>query len=159
MIADFRSNPIHCGRLRGGAVTIEAAIALSLFCIFLVCMLDFTLASFRSQMLHHIAHRVGREAMVHGPGAKSTWRGGPWGPTTVTTTLAGTDHVAAVARTVSAGLPRNEVTITLTWPAGNNAVGSPVLVVAELPWTPSLIRPLSLNVVTLQGRSRQYILH
>jgi Flp pilus assembly protein TadG len=159
MIANFRSNRILEERRTAGAVLVEAAIALSLFFLFLVSMIDFSIASFRSQLLSHIANRVGREAIIHGPGVKSTYRGGQWGPGTFTTTLSGTDPVAQVAQTVSAGLPRDEVSITLTWPAGNNQVGSPVVVTVEMPWTPSLLRPMSVSVLTLHGISRQYIAH
>lgn len=159
MIADFRSNRVpQRGRL-SGAVIVEAAIALSLFLMFLVSMIDFSIASFRAQLLSHVANRVGREAIIHGPGVKSSYRGGQWGPGTYTTTLAGSDPVAQIAQTVSAGLPRDDVEITLTWPAGNNHVGSPVVVTVEMPWTPSLMRPLSLSVVTLHAISRQYIAH
>lgn len=159
MITDLLKNRYPKTGHRHGAVAVEAAISLSLFFMFLISMLDFTLASFRSQLLNHIAHRVGREAAVHGPNVNSNYRGGQWGPATFTTTLAGTDPVAVVARSVSAGLPRDEFTITLSWPAGNNHVGSPVLVTVELPWTPSMLRPMSLSVVTLHGISRQYIVH
>ncbi len=144
---------------RSGAVIVEAAISLTLFCLFLVFMLDFTLASFRTQMLNHIAHRVGREAIIHGPNVRSTYRGGVWGPNTFTTTLDASDPVAVVARTVSAGLPQQDITITVSWPSGSNAIGSPVLVEVELPWSPSLARPFFSGVMTLQGRSRQFIAH
>ena len=159
MIINQRTNLIRFTGRSSGAVLVEAAIALSLFFLFLVSMIDFSIASFRSQLLSHIANRVGREAIIHGPGVKNSYRGGQWGPGTYTTTLAATDPVAQVAQTVSAGLPREEVSITLTWPAGNNHVGSPVVVTVEMPWTPSLLRPASITVVTLHGISRQYIAH
>lgn len=159
MIADIRSKRHLESRSPTGAVLVEAAIALTLFFLFLVSMIDFSIASFRSQMLSHIANRVGREAIIHGPGVKSTYRGGQWGPASFSTTLAGTDPVAQVAQTVSAGLPRDEVSITLTWPSGTNQVGSPVVVTVEMPWAPSILRPMSVSIVTLHGISRQYIAH
>jgi hypothetical protein len=159
IVSDVHSQKQARFHSRRGATLVEAGIAMTVLMMFLIGILDFTLASFRIQMLNHVAHRVAREAAIHGPRAVPGWRGGIWGPTTFVTTLAAADPAADVGRTVSAGLNADAVTITIEWPNGNNAVGSPVVVETAMDWTPSFMRPLGLSVMTLRGQSRHVIVH
>lgn len=144
---------------RSGAAIVEAAISLGVLLTFLVFLLDFAIASYRSEALNYLADRVARAAAVQGPKALSSFNGGPWGPATVNTTLLSNDRIATVARTHNLGLPASQVTIHVTWPAGSNAIGNPVVVTAEVPWTPSFVRPFIQSVMTLRGVSRQIITH
>ncbi|MBI1324647.1 hypothetical protein GC170_15875 [bacterium] len=146
-------------RSRRGAALVEAAISLSVLLTFLIFLLDFSIAAFRSEALNYLADRVARTAAVHGPKALSSHDGGPWGPITVTTTLSGSGTIANIARRHGTGLPSDEVTLTVTWPSASNAAGEPVVVTAEMPWTPSLLRPMTMSILTLRGVSRQIIVH
>lgn len=148
----------HSSR-RSGAALVEAAISLVVLISTLIFVLDFSLASFRSQSLNYLAERLAREASVHGNLTSPTWRGGSWGPSTVTTTLDGTDAVAELGRTFCKTLPNADVSITVTWPTGSNEMGNPVVVSVEMPWTPSMFRPVTQSVMTLRGVSRQTIAH
>lgn len=147
------------GGIRKGATLVEAAISLFILLSILIFVLDYSIASFRSQTLNYLAERLAREASVHGTRTSPSWRGGPWGPGTVRTTLAGADAVAVMGRTFCNTLPRDQVSITITWPAASNEMGNPVVVNVEMPWTPSLFRPLTQSVMTLRGVSRQTIAH
>lgn len=144
---------------RKGATLVEAAISLTVLLSTLIFVLDYSIASFRSQSLNYLAERLAREASVHGDLTSATWRGGPWGPATVNTTLAGNDPIAVMGRTFCNTLPSNEVSITITWPTGSNEMGNPVVVSVQMPWTPSLFRPVTQSVMTLRGVSRQTIAH
>lgn len=144
---------------RRGTTLVEVAISLTILMMFLIGILDYSLASFRIQLLSHVAHRVAREAAVHGPRAIPTWRGGVWGPLPFTTTLADSDPVAEIGRTVSAGLDPAEVTVNITWPNGSNAFGSQIVVEASMEWTPSFFGPIGGGSMTLSGRSVQNVVH
>jgi len=144
---------------RKGAALVEAAISLTVLLSTLIFVLDFSIASFRSQSLNYLAERLAREASVHGNLTSTTWRGGPWGPATFNTTLDGTDPIAVLGRTFCNTLPGDEVSITITWPTGSNEMGNPVVVSVEMPWTPSMFRPVTQSVMTLRGVSRQTIAH
>lgn len=145
---------------RSGAVLVEAAISLGVLMTFLVFLLDFSIASYRSEALNYLADRVARTASVQGPKALSTLNGGTWGPTAVTTSLSGSHPIAVIAQNFNSGLPESEVTLHVTWPeTGGNAIGNSVVVTAELPWTPSILRPVTQSVITLRGVSRQTIMH
>lgn len=146
-------------RGRKGATLVEAAISLGLMLSVLIFVLDYAVASFRSQTLNYLADRLAREAAIHGTRTSPTWRGGPWGPTAVQTTLAGTDAVAQMGRVFCNTLPNADVTIRITWPSGSNEMGNPVLVNVEMPWSPALFRPVSSSLITLRGVSRQTIAH
>lgn len=144
---------------RRGATLVEAAISLILLLTVLIFLLDFAIASFRSQSLNYLADRLARTAAVHGPKAVAGWNGGTWGPTTMTTKLSGSDNLAAIARSLTSTLPNDAVTLTVSWPSGSNAIGQPVVVTAEMNWTPSLIRPMIQSVMTLRGVGYHRIAH
>lgn len=144
---------------RKGAALAEAAISLTILLSMLIFILDYSIASFRSQSLNYLAERLAREASVHGNLTSPDWRGGVWGPSTINTTLDGSDPVAVMGRTFCKTLPSEEVSISITWPAGSNEMGNPVVVSVEMPWTPSLFRPVTQSVMTLRGVSRQTIAH
>ena len=144
---------------RRAATLVEAAISLSAMITVIVGCLDFSVAAYKSQVLNHIAQRIGRAAVIHGSLSHATWNGGPWGPNTITTDLTSTNQVAAVGNTISSGLKKSSVTIELTWPNGNHNPGSPVIVEATMPWSPMLIKTFGYQIMTLRGRSYQIIQH
>lgn len=148
------------GQRRSGAALAEAAISIGVLMTFLVFLLDYSVASYRSEALNYLADRVARTASVQGPKALSSLNGGPWGPTTVTTSLSGSNRIAVIAQNYNLGLPASQVTLTVSWPeTGGNAIGNSVVVTAEMPWSPSILRPLTQSVLTLRGVSRQTITH
>jgi Flp pilus assembly protein TadG len=144
---------------RRGATLVEAAIALSAIITIIVGALDFSIAAYKSQVLNHIAQRIGRSAVIHGSLSNATWNGGRWGPSTITTNLSSTNPVATNGNTISSGLHKPSVTIELTWPNGNNNPGSPVIVQASMDWSPMLINRMGYHLITLRGRSYQIIQH
>ena len=146
-------------RGRRAATLVEAAIGLSAVITLIVGCLDFSLAAYKSQVLNHIAQRIGRAAVIHGSFSNTSWNGGHWGPATITTDLNSADPVATVGHTISSGLHKSSVTIELTWPNGNNNPGSPVIVQASMKWSPMFINMFGYQLITLRGRSYQIIQH
>lgn len=144
---------------RRGATLVEAAIGLCIVCTIIIGFLDFTIAAFRSQVLSHVAHRIGRSAAVHGSYAPTQWAGGKWGPAPVVMTLDADDPIAAVGRTLSAGLRGELVTIEVTWPNGTNTPGSTVSVETRMEWSPMVLQRMGIGILTLRGRSLQRIQH
>lgn len=144
---------------RRAATLVEAAISLSAVIAVVVGCLDLSLAAYKSQVLNHVAHRIGRAAVIHGSFSNASWNGGPWGPSTITTNLNSADPAATIGNTISSGLNKSNVTIELNWPNGNNHPGSPVIVQASMEWSPMLIKIFGYQLVTLRGRSYQIIQH
>ena len=146
-------------RTRRGTTLIEAAIGLWFTCTVIVGCIDFSVATMRTEALNHIAHRVARVAIIHGKYAPSTYNGGSWGPTSVSTTMSGANAIATTANKYSCGLKPSAVNITVTWPAGNNNPGSAVVVETSTTWSPVFLGKLGYSLVTLRGKSYQIIQH
>lgn len=144
---------------RRAAALVEAAISMTVICAIIVAVLDFAIVSLRTETLNHIAQRVGRAAVTHGAYAKSNWQGGVWGPALYSTKLAGTDPVATIGKTLSAGLKHSDVTIELQWPSGKNQPGEPVVVETRMSWSPMLLGRFGFKLMTIRGRSYQVIQH
>lgn len=147
------------GRARRGTTMVEAAISLGFICTLIIGCIDFSIAAFRAEALNHLAHRVGRAAIIHGTYAPTGISGGAWGPAGVTTTLSGTDSIATLAKTYGAGMNASAVSLHVTWPNGDNKPGSPVLVETSIAWSPMFLESMGYGVLTLRGKSYQIIQH
>jgi hypothetical protein len=148
-----------CKRHRRGTTLIEAAIGLWFTCTVIIGCIDFSMAAIKTESLNHLAHRIGRVAIIHGKYANATFNGGPWGPAPVVTTLDGSSPVAMSASQFRSGLKANAVTVNVSWPNGNNDPGSAVLVETSMSWGPVFLDQLGFGIVTLRGRSYQIIQH
>ena len=155
----FAWNSIRKKSCRRGITLVEAAISLAFICTLIIGALDFSIASFRSELLNHVAHKVGRAAVIHGTYAPSGYNGGTWGPSGVVTTLKGTDPVAGSVSSMKSSLNHVDVTILVTWPNGTNTPGSPVVVEARTSWAPMFLESMGFGVMTLRGKSYQVIQH
>lgn len=160
----FQTNTIHPSsfqrtHLRRGTTTVEAALGLAVVCTIIIGFMDFSIASFRSQVLNHVAHRIARSAIVHGSYASANWQGGIWGPESRTLLLADDDPVAEVGRQLSSGLRSEDISIEIQWPNGSTSPGNPVLVETRMDWSPMLFSRFGFNIMTLRGRSSQVIQH
>lgn len=144
---------------RRGTTLIEAAIGLWFTCTVIIGCIDFSMATMKTEALNHVAHRVGRAAIIHGQFATANYNGGAWGPTTDTTLMNSSSPIAGVAKQYRAGLKPDLVTIKLSWPNGNNNPGSAVLVETSMKWAPVFLDQLGFGLITLRGRSYQIIQH
>lgn len=149
----------RCRHTRRGVTLVEAAISLGFICTLIIGCIDFSIAAFRSEVLNHVAHKVGRSAVIHGTYAPTSWNGGPWGPSEIETTMLATDPVASVASGLKTSLNHASVTIKVIWPNGKNAPGNPVLVETRMTWSPMFLESMGIGVLTLRGRSYQIIQH
>lgn len=154
-----RINSFFAGHARRGTTMVEAAISLGFICTLILGCIDFSIAAFRSESLNHLAHRVGRAAIIHGTYAPTGINGGPWGPTGVTTHLNSSDTIATVAKNYGAGLKASAVSVHVTWPNGDNKPGSPVAVETSMSWSPMFLESMGFGVFTLRGKSYQIIQH
>ena len=155
--ADLRNQ--WSSHARRGITLVEAAISLCFICTLIIGCIDFSIAAYRAEVLNHIAHRVGRAAVIHGSYAPANWNGGAWGPTGAVTTLSGTDPIASVSSAMKTSLKNTGVTIQVTWPNGTNAPGSPVLVQTSMVWAPMFLESMGFGIITLRGKSYQVIQH
>lgn len=144
---------------RRGTTLIEAAIGLWFTCTVIIGCIDFSMATMKTEALNHVAHRVGRAAIIHGQFAPANYNGGKWGPTSESTLMNSASPIAGVARQYRAGLKPDLVTIHVSWPNGNNNPGSAVLVETSMNWGPVFLDQLGFGIVTLRGRSYQIIQH
>lgn len=155
----FRRQPSPLGGFRRGITLVEAAISLGFICTLIIGAIDFSIAAFRSEVLNHVAHRVGRAAVIHGTYAPTSWNGGAWGPSEIDTTMQATDPVASVVSGMKTSLNHAGVTIKVTWPNGKNSPGNPVQVETRMTWSPMFLESMGIGIMTLRGRSYQIIQH
>jgi len=153
------NHPSRCKSHRRGTTLIEAAIGLWFTCTVIIGCIDFSMAAIKTESLNHLAHRIGRVAIIHGKYANATVNGGPWGPSSIVTTLDGSSPIAVVASQFRSGLKANTVTVNVSWPNGNNDPGSAVVVETSMSWGPVFLDQLGYGIVTLRGRSYQIIQH
>ena len=92
----------------------------------LLGMLDLALANLQNNMLTEGAHRVAREAMVHGSMAPP--EDTAWGPTLYTGFADDATEMAAAIRPILATIEPSETSIRIEWPDGGNEPGQRVRV-------------------------------
>jgi hypothetical protein len=132
---------------RPGAALLEGTIVLAVFLTIIFAMFDLGLAVMRQNSLAEVARRLARTAIVHGdlaPPEHSSWGPLPYSGT------ADDDH--EIADAVRAGLVTMnpaDVSVSVTWPDGDNRTSDRVIVAVEYPhrtMLPSLFGSAPMNL-------------
>lgn len=144
-------------RPRRGATLIETAIVLPVSLLFLLGMLELTIALVRHTVVAEAARRVARSAIVHG--ASATKAQGHWGPAPIELHAADDHPAAACARDVLMTLDPAQVQINLRWPDGGNEPDDRVEVTIALVHQPLVTFPGLYGQLNLSGRSTMRIAH
>jgi Flp pilus assembly protein TadG len=100
---------------RSGATAVEAAIVLPV----LFAILDLGIAATRYNAIAEVAHRVAREAVLHG--SLSEDAADMWGPNQYNGTLADGSEVVAAAANMSPTMDAGDVSVRVTWPDADNS--------------------------------------
>lgn len=101
----------------GGQTLVEFALVLPVLVLIMVGIIDFGRGFQNYVALGNAVREAAREASVHGSGAAA-----PWGP------AANDANVTTAVRGRAVGLVGESITVTSSWPSGNNAQGSEVVV-------------------------------
>lgn len=142
---------------RKGVTSVEGAIVLSVFFVVCFALFDLGLATFRYNAIGAAARGIAREAIVRG--SRAAPERSAWGPMAYAGTAADGDEIASVASPLLPTMPRAGVTITVTWPDGDNEEDSRVHVrvgYVHRPFLPLLTLGESLD---LQAESAATIAH
>lgn len=108
-----------------GQTLIEFAITVPLLLILLVGTVDIGRALLAYNSIDNAVRDAAREAAVHGRGASV-----PWGPT------ANDVRVRDLVRARAVGVVAQQLVVTSSWPDGNNASASEVVVGASYTFRP-----------------------
>lgn len=124
---------------RSGAAILETMVVLLAMLTLLFGFVDLGLAVVRHNILSEASRRLAREAIVHGEQAAK--EGTAWGPTMLQVAADSATDQAAHIRPILATLRPSDVFIQVTWPDGDNKVGSRVRVrlTAQHRWLTPLI--------------------
>lgn len=114
----YRCRPGRARRQRAGVVTLESAIVLSVLFVALFAMLDLGLAALRHNCLGAAAHRISREAAIHG--SLGSHVNSAWGPTQYTGTAAASDAIVQPLEGLVPTMQPELVGVSVTWLDGNN---------------------------------------
>ena len=132
-------------RSTAGQVVVESALAMTMFLMAIIGLLDFGRAFFAWQTLSVVAREGARWGIVHGSESGLTKQD------------AEAQGALWVANQFQTTLPANS-TVTFTWPAGNNDPGSSVRVTVKAPYT-SVAPILGNTSVQLKGVSEMQIIY
>jgi Flp pilus assembly protein TadG len=143
-------------RARRGATMTETAIVLMVFLVLVFGMLDLGIMVARSHALSQAARSGARAAIVRGEYAATL---GSLGPSGLTTTAADSDGVSQAVRNQLVTMTPSSVNVNVTWPDGNNQVGSRVRVVVNADFTPIMTFIFGSPTWTLSGSSEMLIAH
>lgn len=140
---------------RQGAVSVEAAIVLSVFLLVLFGLLDLGLAALNSNNLKDVAQQVSRTAIVRGKNSGPQYS--PWGPATYSSTAASGGEIATEAATALVIAPPTKVNILVEWPDGDSDRGSRVR--TTLTYTHPMIVPglFGISSIPMQAVSTMHI--
>ncbi len=135
-------------RVRGdeGQTLVEFALVLPVLLLLIIGILDFGLGLQNYVALGNAVREAAREASVHGSGASV-----PWGP------AANDANVTAAVRGRAVGLVSSAIGVTSSWPAGNNAEGSEVVVSASYTFKPVAFQFLGGISLSLSSTTRARI--
>lgn len=113
-----------------GQALVEFALILPVFLLIVLGILEVARAVWQENTLAYAAREGTRYAIVHGAGSES-----PSGPGASTYTAPDQDTaVGDVVRRAAIGVP--SITVSVTWPDGNNQRNSRVTVAASAPFVP-----------------------
>jgi Flp pilus assembly protein TadG len=131
---------------RGSAIVEFALVALQL-CIALLGVVEFGRMVLVSTTVANAARTGIRYAVVHGATRTGTGVDGPSGPGSTTQIETNIQRYAGVGL-----LDTSQLTMTITYPDGNNNPGSRVQVTVIYPYNPFTVLPLNVNLgTTTQG--------
>ena len=130
-----------------GSALIEFALVAVQLCLVLFSLIEFSRMVLVSTTVAHAARTGVRYAIVHGGNRTGTGVDGPSGPSGYT------EITSNVTKYASTGLlDTSRLTITVTYPDGNNDTGSRVSVTVVYPYDPFVVLPLHFNLgSTTQG--------
>jgi Flp pilus assembly protein TadG len=148
---------ISARRRRRGAAMVEAAIVLPVCVLFLLGLLELSLALVRHTVMAEAARRVARAAMIHGAGAAAVQ--GHWGPAAVSIYASDNHPAAAAVRDVLMTLDPSQVQISIQWPDGDNQYDQRVQVGVTYRHQALLPIPGWYDHLDLQGSSTMRIAH
>ncbi len=121
-----------------GQSLVEFALAVPILLLLVVGIIDIGRGLQAYTALGEAIRDASREAAVHGQGATVQW-----GP------AANDTRITSAVRSRAVGLVPESVAVTSSWPAGNNATGSEVVVSASYTFRPAaaaLLGNLSLQL-------------
>ena len=130
----------------GGQSLVEFALVVPLLLVLMVGLVDLGRGLQTYVGLANALREVAREASVHGSGATE-----PWGPTDNDAT------VEARVRARAAGLVAGDIGVTSSWPGGNNARGSEVVVAGTYVFRPIASGLISAATLTFSSSTRARI--
>lgn len=134
---------------RRGATAVEAAIVLPVLFAVLFAILDLGIAATRYNAIAEVAHRVAREAVLHGSLSEDS--ADMWGPSEYSGTLADGSEVMATAANMIPTMDASDVRVRVSWPDVDNSPRDRVRVDVEYDHVPLV--PLFCPWGTLELRS------
>lgn len=133
-------------RAEAGQALVEFSLAIMVFLVIIIGVIEVGRAVWSYNTLASAAREGSRYAMVHGASASA--RSGP----------AGNDaNVQAAVTKYTAALDPSDLTVTSTWPDGNNAAGSHVRVTVSYRFDTSFSRLLGISPITMSSASTMTI--
>ena len=139
--------PAPAATARTGAALLEGTIVLAVFLTIIFAMFDLGLAVMRQNSLAEAARRLARTAIVHGDLAPPEHSS--WGPLAYSGTADDDHEIADAVRAGLITMNPGEVSVSVTWPDGDNRTSDRVIVSVEYPHRtilPSLFGSASMNL-------------
>ena len=133
---------------RIGATVLEMAIAAPVVLLLLIGMFEMGISVYAYNTLAEAVRAGARYAAVHGAKAAT-----PCGPT------ANNTNVENVVRGYAPGIVATDLTVTSTWPDGNNSTGSHVTVAATYTYRFAATKLLGMQTLKLSSTSTTVINH
>ena len=136
------------GRTRAGATVLEMAVVAPAVLLLLFGMIDLGIAVYAYNTLAEAVRAGTRYGVVHG--ARATKPAGP---------LANDRQVEDVVRSYAPGFIPAKLTVTSTWPDGDNEPSSHITVSANYNYTPTVTALLGFKTLKLSSTSNMSIVH
>ena len=137
-----------CTRRRQGATIVETAIVLPVIILLIIGTLDLGIGVYGYNTLAEAVRVGSRYAIVHGSQSKS-----PVGPASNDATI------ESVVRASTPGVLSSRMTVTSSWPNGDNAPGNLVTVTTSYRFNPILFWVFTSRGLTLSSTSTMVICH
>jgi Flp pilus assembly protein TadG len=149
--------PLEAGpRLEAGQVIVEFALASLIFFMIVGAIVDVSRAVWYQSSLQEGVQEATRYAVVHGANASNP--SGPTDPTYSPGPPSQDGTLTNIVTKYTSGLKPSSVTVTSSWPDGDNADGHRVTVTASYPFNPFMAF-LSAASVNLSASSTRTIVN